>query len=83
MALLPLSANFENDVFAMLVPVDDQDTAQVVGQKIAEHAVGHRVAAGSVPIRVRHEGRVLPPEQRIGEAGVGPLDHVEAFFDES
>lgn len=83
MALLPLSANFENDIVALLVPVDDQDTAQVVGQKIAEHVVGHRVAASPAPIRVRHEGRVLPPEQRIGEAGVGPLDHVEAFFDES
>ncbi|MEU7744000.1 toluene-4-monooxygenase system B family protein [Nonomuraea sp. NPDC049158] len=83
MALLPLSAHFENDVVALLIPVDDQDTARVVGQKIAEHVVGHRVAARSAPIRVRYEGRVLPPEQRIGEVGLGPLDHVEAFFDES
>jgi hypothetical protein len=25
---------------------------------------------------------VLPRGQRIGDAGIGPLDHVEAFFHE-
>jgi toluene monooxygenase system protein B len=82
MALLPLSAVFEPDIVSILVPVDDQDTADVVGQKIAHHVVGHRVAASQAPIRVRLGGRVLDPGERIGEAGAGPLDHVEAFFDE-
>lgn len=81
MALLPLSASFENDIVALLVAVDDQDTAEVVGRKIAHHVVGRRVAAVAAPIRLRHEGRVLPDGQLIGEAVSGPLDHVEAFFD--
>jgi toluene monooxygenase system protein B len=82
MALLPLSAVFEKDIVSILVPVDDQDTAEVVGQKIAHHVVGRRVAARQAPIRVRLDGRVLDPAERIGAAGAGPMDHVEAFFDE-
>jgi toluene monooxygenase system protein B len=82
MALLPLSAVFEKDIVSILVPVDDQDTAEVVGQKIAHHVVGRRVAARQAPVRVRLGGRVLDPEEIIGTAGAGPLDHVEAFFDE-
>ncbi|GAA3596116.1 hypothetical protein GCM10022419_094240 [Nonomuraea rosea] len=81
MALLPLCANFRDDIAVLLVAVDDQDTAETVGQKIAAHVVGHRVAAAPWPIRIRHQGRILPPGQPVGEAGVGPLDHVEAFYD--
>jgi toluene monooxygenase system protein B len=65
MALLPLSALFEGDVLELL---------------IAHHVVGRRVAAQDVPIRLRHNGRVLDPQERIGAAGVAPLDHVEAFY---
>ncbi|MGW0811354.1 toluene-4-monooxygenase system B family protein [Nonomuraea sp. NPDC002799] len=82
MALLPLSASFRDDVAVLLVLVDDQDTAEVVGQKIAAHVAGRRARARPAPVRVRFEGRILPDGQRVGEAGVGPLDYVEAFFDE-
>jgi toluene monooxygenase system protein B len=82
MALLPLSATFKGDVVSLLVAVDDTDTAETVGQKIAHHVVGHRVAARQAPVRVRLDGRVLDPTEIIGAAGAGPLDHVEAFFDE-
>lgn len=82
MALLPLSAVFDHDFVSLLVAVDDSDTVAVVGQKIAHHVVGRRLPAREAPVGVRHNGQVLPPDQLIGEAGVGPLDHVEAFFDE-
>ncbi|MEV0616265.1 toluene-4-monooxygenase system B family protein [Nonomuraea sp. NPDC050404] len=82
MALLPLSASFRGDIAVLLVLVDDQDTAEVVGRKIAVHVAGRRAPAGSGPVRVRHEGRILPAGQRVGEAGLSPLDYVEAFFDE-
>lgn len=81
MALLPLSATFEGDLLTLLVAVDDHDSVATVADKIAHHVVGRRVAAKSAPIRVRHDGRVLPADHPIVEAGVGPLDHVEAFFD--
>lgn len=82
MAVLPLSAVFEGDILSLLVAVDDQDTVEAVGRQIAHHVVGRRVAARPAPVGLRHDGRVLAPGQRIGEAGVGPLDHVEAFFDD-
>jgi toluene monooxygenase system protein B len=82
MALLPLSGTFIGDVTTVGIVVDDEDTAEVVGQKIAHHSVGRRVAASSAPIRVRLGGRVLGQDEIIGQAGAAPYDHVEAFFDE-
>jgi toluene monooxygenase system protein B len=82
MALLPLSGTFIGDVTTVGIVVDDEDTAEVVGQKIAHHSVGRRVAASSGTIRVRLDGRVLEQDEIIGQAGAAPYDHVEAFFDE-
>lgn len=82
MALLPLSGTFIGDITTVGIVVDDEDTAEVVGQKIARHSVGRRVAASSAAIRVRLGGRVLEQDEIIGTAGASPYDHVEAFFDE-
>jgi toluene monooxygenase system protein B len=82
MALLPLSGTFIGDITTVGIVVDDEDTAEIVGQKIARHSVGRRVAASSAAIRVRLGGRVLGQDEIIGEAGASPYDHVEAFFDE-
>jgi toluene monooxygenase system protein B len=81
MALLPLSATFHGDLLTLLVAVDDHDTASTVAGTIAHHVVGRRVAPQPAPIKVRHNGRVLPPDHPITNAGIHPLDHVEAFFD--
>ncbi|OBI06259.1 toluene monooxygenase [Mycolicibacter nonchromogenicus] len=83
MALLPLTALFEGDVLELLIPVDDADTVEAVSAAIAHHVVGHRVAQRDAPIRLRHNGNVLDPTLGIGAAGVGPLDHVEVFYDQS
>lgn len=80
MALLPLTALFRGDVLELLIPVDDGDTVEQVGQQVAQHVVGHRVARRDAPIRVRHDGRILEPEAVIGASGVQPLDHVEVFY---
>ncbi|BBZ24551.1 MULTISPECIES: toluene-4-monooxygenase system B family protein [Mycobacteriaceae] len=82
MALLPLTALFEGDVLELLIPVDDADTVDAVSAAIAHHVVGHRVAKRDAPIRLRHNGNVLDPALAIGAAGVGPLDHVEVFYDQ-
>jgi len=81
MALLPLTALFDGDVLELLIPVDDGDSVESVGQQIAHHVVGRRVARRDAPIRLRHNGNILEPSIGIGAAGVGPLDHVEAFYD--
>jgi toluene monooxygenase system protein B len=79
-ALLPLTALFEGDVLELLIPVDDADTVEAVGAAIAHHVIGHRVPKRDAPIRLRHNGTVLDPQAGIAAAGVGPLDHVEAFY---
>lgn len=81
MALLPLTALFEGDVLELLIPVDDGDTVDSVGAQIAQHVVGHRVARRDAAIRLRHNGKVLDPATIIGASGVGPMDHLEAFYD--
>lgn len=80
MALLPLTALFEGDILELLIPVDDGDTVESVGQQIAHHVVGRRVAQRDAPIRLRHNGIALDPGALIGASGVGPLDHVEAYY---
>ena len=81
MALLPLTALFDGDVLELLIPVDDEDSVESVGLQIAHHVVGRRVARRDALIRLRHNGTTLDPSIDIGAAGVGPLDHVEAFYD--
>jgi toluene monooxygenase system protein B len=82
MTLLPLSGTFTGDITTVGIVVDDQDTAEIVGQKVARHSVGRRVATSSAPIRVRLGGRVLTQDEIIGQVAA-PYDHVEAFFDEA
>jgi toluene monooxygenase system protein B len=79
-ALFPLTALFRGDVLELLVPVDDGDTVEQVGRKVAHHVVGHRVACRDAPLVVRHDGRILSPEAIIGTSGAQPLDHVEVFY---
>jgi toluene monooxygenase system protein B len=82
MALLPLTALFDGDVLELLIPVDDSDTVDAVAHQVADHVVGRRVAQREAPIRLRHNGQVLAPDTVIGTSGVGPLDHVEVYFDD-
>ncbi|CQD14042.1 Toluene-4-monooxygenase system protein B (TmoB) [Mycobacterium lentiflavum] len=82
MALLPLTANFEGDVLELLIPVDDADTVEHVGQQVAHHVVGHRVPRQDAPLHVRHEGRILASDTIIGASGVEPMDHLEVFYGE-
>lgn len=79
-ALLPLTALFRGDVLELLIPVDDGDTVERVGQQVAHHVVGHRVERRDVPLQVRHGNRILAPEAIIGASGVEPLDHIEVFY---
>ena len=80
MSLLPLTALFQGDVLELLIPVDDGDTVEQVGQVVAHHVVAHRVARRDASLRVRQRGRILPPEAIIGASGVQPLDHIEVFY---
>lgn len=80
MALFPVQGIVENDFVVVLVPIDDTDPMTVVAEKIAHHAVDRRVPLQDRPLRVRHQGRFLPAEVTVVEAGVAPLDVLEVVY---
>lgn len=82
MALMPVQGQVLGDFVINLVPIDSEDTMDVVAEKIAHHSVNRRVAHQDKPLRIRHNGQVLETDATPESAGVGPLDYVEAFYAE-
>jgi toluene monooxygenase system protein B len=81
MALLPLQPAFRGDFVALLVPVDDQDTMDVVAQKVAYHVINRRLPPQDAPMRVKYNDQVLPPDQTVAQAGMPPMSFVQVFYD--
>jgi toluene monooxygenase system protein B len=81
MAMVPLQAVFRGDFLALLVPVDDGDTMEVVAQKVAHHVIHRRLPAQDAPMRVQYNGRVLPTDHTVAQAGLSPMSFVEVFYD--
>lgn len=80
MTLLPVQGQVLGDFVLNLVPIDSEDTMDVVAEKIAHHSVGRRVAKQYKPLRVRFNGQLLPTDATPASAGVSPLDYLEAFY---
>lgn len=78
--MIPLAAVFENDFVAQLVVVDEEDTMEIVAQKIAHHAVGLRVKSEDRPMEVLVDGRVIPRDKTVKEAGINAMDLVVARY---
>ena len=81
MALLPLQAAFRGDFVALLVPVDDQDTMDVVAQKVAYLVINRRLPPQDAPMRVKYNDQVLPHDQTVAQAGMPPMSFVQVFYD--
>jgi len=81
MAAVPLQAVFRRDFVTLLVLVDDEDTMQVVAQKVAHHVIQRRLPPQDAPMRVQYNNRVLAPEQTVTLAGILPMSFVEVFYD--
>jgi toluene monooxygenase system protein B len=81
MATVPLQAAFRGDFIVLLVPVDDEDTMEVVAQKVAYHVIHRRLPPQDAPMRVQYHDRVLPPDQTVAQAGMPPMSFVEVFYD--
>jgi len=81
MAAVPLHAVFRKDFVTLLVLVDDEDTMDVVAQKVAHHVIQRRLPSQDAPMRVQYNNRVLAPEQTVSQAGILPMSFVEVFFD--
>lgn len=81
MATVPLQAAFRRDLVTLLVLVDDEDTMDVVAQKVARHVIRRRLPPQDAPMRVKYNQRVLPPGQTVSQAGIVPMSFVEVFYD--
>jgi len=81
MAIVPLQAAFRGDFAMWLVLVEDQDTVEVVAQKVAYHVIHRRLPPQDAPMRVQYSGRVLPTDQTVAQAGLSPMSFVEVFYD--
>ena len=83
MATVPLQAVFRGDFATMLILVDDEDTMEVVAQKVAYHVIGRRLPPQKAPMRVQYNGLVLPPDQTVAQAAMPQMSFVEVFYDAS
>lgn len=80
MALFPLQGMFDGDFVLFLVAVDDQDTMTQVAEKVAHHAVGHRVPAQNRPMQVRRNSTPVAADATVTSAGFGPMDVIEVGY---
>ena len=81
MAAVALQAVFRKDFVTLLVLVDDEDTMDVVAQKVAHHVIQRRLPPQDAPMRVQYNNRILAPEQTVSQAGILPMSFVEVFYD--
>jgi len=81
MASVPLQAAFRRDFVTLLVLVDDEDTMEVVAQKVARHVIDRRLPVQDLRMRVRYNQQVLSPDQTVAQAGILPMSFVEVFYD--
>lgn len=73
---VPINAKFEDDFVTQLVIVLETDTMRDVAAKVAQHVVGKRQPARAAEMVVRYQGRSLPPDITVAEAGIAPLQNV-------
>ena len=81
--LIPLNAIFANDFVQILVPVTTANTMNEVAAAVAHHVEGKRVRGLPFPKVVIHNGRKLPGEMTVAEAGIAPLDHIAVEYDDA
>jgi toluene monooxygenase system protein B len=81
MALFPLQGLFLGDFTVHLVPVDDADPMTVIAEKVAYHTVGRRLPVREgAAMKVIHKGQVVPGDQTVTQAGIGPMDLVTVDY---
>ena len=73
---VPINAKFDDDFVTQLVVVLDTDSMDEVAVKVAHHVVGKRLPARNANMVVRYQGRELPSNMTVAEAGIVPLQNV-------
>lgn len=80
MAMVPLQGCWRGDFVVQLVPVDDGNTMPEVAAAVSVHAVNLRVPAEDRPMGIWVNGERVPDEKTVAEAGIEPMDYVEAGY---
>ncbi len=73
---VPVNAKFGADFVTQLAIILDTDTMREVAAKVAHHVVGKRVPNRDADMVVRYQGRELPPDMTVTEAGIAPLHSI-------
>jgi toluene monooxygenase system protein B len=73
---VPINALFQDDFVTQLAVVLDSDTMTEVAEKVAHHVVGRRQPKRDLPMVVRYQGKVVPADMTVAEAGIAPFQNV-------
>jgi hypothetical protein len=73
--LLPLYGFLEGDTLGLLILVEEDETVHNLATKL-QQAASVRVAC-KAQVEVRYKGRVLHPQQTIGQAELAPLERFD------
>lgn len=77
---VPINAVFVGDIVTQLVFVLETDTIAELAGKVAELAVGVRVARRDAPMIVYFNGAPLPMNETVAGAGIQPLQCVTVQY---
>lgn len=78
---LPVNAHFEGDFVTQLVVIMTNDDMNQVAEKVAHHVVGKRLPKRDAGMNVNYEGRKLPNEMTVADAGIGPFQNIFVTWD--
>ena len=81
MAPVPVTTVWRDDFVVQLVALEDTDTMDQVAEKVAYHVIGRRLPPRDATMRVDFEGQVLPREETVAGAGIGPMAYLEVFYE--
>lgn len=73
--MIPLYGFLEGDTLGLLLLAEEDETLGQLARRLQESAA-LRVAPFDDP-EIRHQGRSLPSECRVGAAGLAPLDRID------
>jgi len=84
MALFPLFALYEDDFVVQVLPVDTEDTMDVVAEKCAHHVVNRRQKPQPNKVKrvKRHSnGELFPRDMLVQDAGLLPTETIDIVYE--
>ena len=73
---VPINAVFQDDFLPRCARVTYTNTDDEASRKVTAHVVVRRVSPRDTGLVIRFDGRVVPGDVTVTDAGIGPLDIV-------